>query len=403
MDHIRTSVENVFLNEMILEDTEFIILGEQNDLALDDMVDAELEENQNKLFGSDTDLGRSMGTLFSSGLSSAGNTITNNLIKGESLAQGLGQNVGSSVAGAGAGLAANYIGQGITSAIGDNYTGRAVGAGVSTALGTIGGAAANALTTGSKIGTAISSINPYALAGNVVGAALSAGNGPSKEYGGKYGKAVQIADMAYDGLTAAVNVIPGWGQIASAALALNKGLNNMFGSTDGMTLQDSILGSSFTPFYWKWFNMAGASTTGNFNNQSWQNSQKVNSFMGNAFGNLSDRFDTARQEAGKTYGTVSQGARRDAQRNINFANYAWDKVLTMADQNELQNIRSQYMTSINNQRYAKEIGGAWQPVARGKLGMKIFNNATNHNIGMRLLSASALIDNKAMMLCSVID
>ena len=53
MDRIRTSVENVFLNEMILEDTEFIILGEQNDLALDDMVDAELEENQNKLFDSD--------------------------------------------------------------------------------------------------------------------------------------------------------------------------------------------------------------------------------------------------------------------------------------------------------------------------------------------------------------
>ena len=53
MDRIRTSVENVFLNEMILEDTEFIILGEQNDLALDDMIDAELEENQNKLFDSD--------------------------------------------------------------------------------------------------------------------------------------------------------------------------------------------------------------------------------------------------------------------------------------------------------------------------------------------------------------
>mgnify|MGYP007056153977 CR=1 FL=1 len=30
--------------------------------------------------------------------------------------------------------------------------------------------------------------------------------------------------------------------------------------------------------------------------------------------------------------------------------------------------------------------------------MKILNNATNHNIGMRLLSAAALIDNKAMIL-----
>jgi len=34
--------------------------------------------------------------------------------------------------------------------------------------------------------------------------------------------------------------------------------------------------------------------------------------MGNAFGNLSDRLDTAREEAGKTYGTFSQGARQEA-------------------------------------------------------------------------------------------
>jgi len=46
--------------------------------------------------------------------------------------------------------------------------------------------------------------------------------------------------------------------------------------------------------------------------------------MGNAFGDLSDKFDRAREEAGKTYGTFSQGAYRDAQDNINFANNAWD-------------------------------------------------------------------------------
>jgi len=56
------------------------------------------------------------------------------------------------------------------------------------------------------------------------------------------------------------------------------------------------------------------------------------------------------------------------------------------------------MSSINNQRYAQEIGGVWQPLARGKYGMKILNNATNHNIGQRLLSGAALIDNKQMIL-----
>jgi hypothetical protein len=34
--------------------------------------------------------------------------------------------------------------------------------------------------------------------------------------------------------------------------------------------------------------------------------------MGNAFGNLNDRFDKAREEAGKTYGTFSKGAKRRA-------------------------------------------------------------------------------------------
>ena len=61
------------------------------------------------------------------------------------------------------------------------------------------------------------------------------------------------------------------------------------------------------------------------------------------------------------------------------------------------------MSSINNQRYAQNIDGGYSSVFRGKQGMKILNNATDHNIGMRLLSAAALIDNKAMILCSAVD
>jgi hypothetical protein len=82
-----------------------------------------------------------MGTLFSSGLSSAGNTITNNIIKGTTFAEGLGKNVGASVAGAAAGLAANYIGKGITSLGGDSMLSRGIGQGVATGLGTVGGTA----------------------------------------------------------------------------------------------------------------------------------------------------------------------------------------------------------------------------------------------------------------------
>jgi len=34
--------------------------------------------------------------------------------------------------------------------------------------------------------------------------------------------------------------------------------------------------------------------------------------MGNAFGNLQSKFDQAREEAGKTYGLFSQGAKDEA-------------------------------------------------------------------------------------------
>jgi hypothetical protein len=62
------------------------------------------------------------------------------------------------------------------------------------------------------------------------------------------------------------------------------------------------------------------------------------------------------------------------------------------------------MDTINNQRYAQMLqGGFDRALPIGKQGMKIFNNATNHNIGMRLLSAAALIDNKQMILCSAVD
>jgi hypothetical protein len=93
-------------------------------------------------------------------------------------------------------------------------------------------------------------------------------------------------DTAYDLISAGVNFIPGVGQGISAAMVLNKGLSNIFGSTDGMTVQDAILGSAFMPAPVKWLNMAGSSTTGTFNNQSWQNSEKANSFIGDSFGNL---------------------------------------------------------------------------------------------------------------------
>jgi hypothetical protein len=77
--------------------------------------------------------------LFSTGVSSVSDTIANNAMKGKALTEGLGKNAGASLAGAGAGIAASYLGQGITSALGDSRLAKGIGAGVATGLGTIGG------------------------------------------------------------------------------------------------------------------------------------------------------------------------------------------------------------------------------------------------------------------------
>ena len=409
------------------------------------MASAALDQGVNylsqNLFGN-SEIGSNIGRVFSSTASSAGNTMINNLVKGNTLTQGLGTNVNSSLAGVGAGFVGNYMGKGITSAMGDSRLGRAVGSGIATGVGMAGGTVAStAIQTASAINTAnkalkaakatgdaakiakatedvnkigsvgsnlsklVNTSNLVGLGGAVLGSALGAATGPSKEYGGKYGNITQTMDTAYDLVTAGIGFVPGVGTAVSGIMAFNKGLSNVFGSTDGMTKQDAILGSAFMPAPVKWLNMAGAKTTGTFGNQSWQNTQKTNDFMGNAFGNLGDKFDKAREEAGKTYGTFSRGAYNKAQNNLNFANEAFGKVLAMADQNEIQNIRSQYMSSINNQRYAQNIQGGFTPLARGKQGMKIFNNSINPAVSMRLLSGAALIDNKQMILskCSEIN
>ena len=379
-----------------------------------------------KLFG-DSEFGRGLGTLFSSGISSAGNSMINNLFKEQTLMSGLGQNVGSSLAGAGAGIVSNYIGKGINALGGDSKLSRGIGQGISSGLGTVGGTMlSNLVSSGNIIGNAsklfgtgdsilttaktikdtagnvatkaAGAINPYALGATVLGTALGAAMGPSKEYGGDYGGVTKTADTIYDMASLGVNFIPGVGQALSGAMALNKGLSNIFGSTSGNTLVDSILGSAFMPAPIKWLNQIGKTTSRSVGNQSWQNTERKNAFIGNAFGNIENRIQEGIKHSNSTQGLFASGATRKFNQEVDFANMATNKLLAMMDQHDLQNIKSQYMSSINNQRYAQDIQGGWNPIYRGKQGMKIFNNQINHNIGQRLLSGAALIDNKAMIL-----
>lgn len=393
-----------------------------------------LEFGLNEYLGSNDNLGGVLGNIFSQGIGSATSTIGNNVLKGASLTEGLKQNVGESLAGAGVGIASNYIGQGIDSLGGHSMLSRGVGQGVATGIGTIGGQAVSNLLNGKKafqgINDSFKAIKAYKAAksagtvkdlstlksasnaakwnlagigGQIVGSGLQAAFGPSKEYGGKYGAVTQTMDTAYDLVQAGIGFVPGFGTAASGIMALNKGLSNVFGSTSGMTVQDAILGSAFMPAPVKWLNMANAKTTDGVNNYSWQNQEKLGGFMGDAFGDTWSKINKAVDESGKTYGTFSNSAYKDAQGNINYVNSIYNPLLAMANQNEYQGIRAFDMDTINNQRYSQWIQGGFKPITVGKRGMKIFNNATNHNIGMRLLSAAALIDNKAMILCNAHD
>ena len=207
--------------------------------------------------------------------------MADNIIKGQALSQGLGRNVGASVGGAVAGVAANYIGQGINALGGNSKLSRGIGAGVSTGLGSLGGTMASNLAKGQSLFNGIKGMSSGDLAGlgmSVVGAGLQAAFGPSKEYGGTYGGITKGMDTAYDLVQMGLGFVPG-ANVFAGAMALNKGLSNVFGSTSGMTRQDAILGSAFMPAPVKWLNMAGAKTTDTFKNQSWQNQEKATDFM----------------------------------------------------------------------------------------------------------------------------
>jgi len=68
-----------------------------------------------------------LANIFSQGVSTAGNTMATNIMKGQALTQGLGKNVGHSVSGAAVGLASNLIGQGINSLGGNSRLSRGIG------------------------------------------------------------------------------------------------------------------------------------------------------------------------------------------------------------------------------------------------------------------------------------
>jgi len=276
------------------------------------------------------------GGLLQGGLQqSLQNSLTNGLKSGATSAVGIG---------------AGLLGQGIESWGNHSKFSKFAGGAVSSGLGQVGSAFVNngMAGVGNIFGSA-AGISSFGM--GAVGAGLQAMNGPSKEYQGKYGSITKNMDLAYDAVQAGVNAIGPVGSVISGGMALNKGLSNLFGSTDGMTVQDAILGSAWAPAPVKWLNMAGAKKTGTFDNYSWQNKEKTAGLLG-SYGNLESKLDKAINEAGKTYGTFSRGAYKKARNRLAFANEAWEKLIDMGDLAELGEIKGSQMASVNTGRYA---------------------------------------------------
>lgn len=211
----------------------------------------------------------------------------------------------------------------------------------------------------------------YGAAANIGSTIL--GNRP--EYEGDKGYITQIGDSAYDTLANAVYNIPGYGKFAWAGMQgaklLGKGVGKIGGGTDGMTTFDAIMGTSglnLTPL--ALINGFGGKRANTLNNQNYFDQQKLND-TADAYAQDEAERREAERKSGKKFGLFSSGSRHSANRLIGEENRDANIRLAIADDMNLQKIRGQYMTSINNQNYQNLINGGLKPISFGQKGMKI--------------------------------
>ena len=209
------------------------------------------------------------------------------------------------------------------------------------------------------------------------GVALSVANqfAPQKrEYSGDKGNLTKGLDNAYNTLSDAVSIIPGFGTTASLIMKggslAGKYINKWGGGTDGMTSTDAILGSSFlnlTPL--GLVNGFGGKKTNTFNYNTREDQQDRNYISGSY--NM-QKLEDAQHKSGKKYGLFSSGARREANSLIGTANNQANLLREISQKSQFQNTFGNAMQNINTVDYQKKLQG-YQPnyMHIGKNGMKI--------------------------------
>ena len=205
---------------------------------------------------------------------------------------------------------------------------------------------------------------------------------------GKYGHIAQSVDTVAN----VVGSVGDYNPLATGLGRLGMGvINNITGGTDGMTVQDSLLGSGAVSGTLAGIaaasatNPVGWAALGTYALASGINAATGKTTTDNAYKSFMDKdklIDVAsgytdmdlENEASmlynKKYGGFSRGAYKKAQKKINEAQMRMTDKLGIQSQAELGQIRAG-MVDANNLRYKMSINGGYKPISIGKEGLKI--------------------------------
>lgn len=309
-------------------------------------------------------LGSAIGTVSTMLGSSLGSKLFGDSKIGNIAGQALGTAaskilIGALKAPSGGGIG-DVIVSGITSNIFDNNT--AGGRAAASIVNGVGSQMAQNIFNGAKAFSGFNSVN---VAGIGLGAAQAAMK-PKTEYSGEKGKITSTLDMADSVGTAALNAIPGVGQILGLAkMGLDTGfkaLNNAGFGTDGMTTVDALLGSNiigeaFLPL--SLINGKFGKTTTRLNPRTFQENQDL-AKVESSYSNTVRQGIDAWKKQGKKYGVFSHGAYKKANRLVNMYGIANEALLDMSNENKIDDARIQ-ANSLSNIQYNQDLQGGLNP------------------------------------------
>ena len=178
------------------------------------------------------------------------------------------------------------------------------------------------------------------------------------EYSGDSGDLAQTLDATYDSISNAAMSFGPIGAIVGGAMKganlLGKGFNALGGGTDGMTTQDSILGSSFFNWNIGLINGFGGKKADiiNKNNLAFET-------VGSSYLGTNDIVDDALTKSGKKYGLFSNSARKQANREIAKANQQQNIMSDIADEALDRFAIKDSMSAINSNRRAFNMRGGY--------------------------------------------